>query len=512
MVVLTNNFSLKKPNENEYYDILTHNSNLDIIDDTMRANAATASEAKALAETTVNLPMIIADLTNTIDGMNSKVGNTIDSGGSASDGTVMAKLNKSLMQNSNLQSSLTGLETVTQNGFQDMQTKVGEIADTLVENGNYASGSSWPGVQLSANLRNVNGVLQFQPNSSYTYETHYKGHINEGAPEGTWAWSYRAQKMSFTLPVANVMYTNNASISGEIRVLDGFASTNRQYVLMLCKPKANDNNHPDVNNIIAQTSGTLPGTAATHTVTLSNVNVALNTDVFFIIGVTTSYWLSNDGDYSKCATGIGINYYSDRLTQGSIQGTTLAALETGSISPKESGLGFTTTVNYQHCKGTAQISASASQIIQWVQMNVSQNKPAGTSIIYRIKSSSGSLLASPATFPYSLAGISPLNKTLIIEIEFSKTALNVYPLLSMLTLTWTNQGKTPYSWHNKRYYFYNSGQTIQGSGFIVAPSITGLVVDGASVTWPNLNYVPFMYRFNSSISWTSNNYVQIILD
>lgn len=512
MVLFTNNFGMKKPNEYDYYDILTYNNNLDIIDATMKLNSVTASEAKAVAESIDEVPALISNFSNALDNINNKIGNPSESDGSTSNGTIMAKLNKSLLQNSDLQLSLANLETSTQNSFQDMQNKVGDIADTLVENGSYASGSSWPGLQLSANLRNTNGILQFQPDSSYSYSTSYRSHTGEGTKKGTWAWAYRAQKLSFTLPVSDVLYSNTSSISGQIEVNDGFTSTSRQYILMLCKPKATDSTHPDTSNIIAQTSGTLPGTSAVHTVTLSNINVALNTEVFFIIGVTTSYWESNDGDYSRTASGIGINYYSDRLPQGSIYGTNLTDLETGPISSKESGLGFTTTVNYQYCKGKAQISASSSQIIQWAQMNLSQSKPTGTSISYRIKSFSGSVLASPSAFPYSLASIAPTNKTLIVEIEFSKTTLNVYPLLSMLTITWTNQGKTPYSWQNKRYYFYNSGQSLYGSGFIVAPYITGLIIDGASVTWPNINYTPFMYRFNSSISWTSTNYVQIILD
>ena len=84
----TENYHLLKPDDKDFYDINHINSNMDIVDE----------ELDKLNKKTIQLDETVVDISGLI-------GNTVDTGGTTTKGTVMAKLNTA-------QTDLTSVKTL----------------------------------------------------------------------------------------------------------------------------------------------------------------------------------------------------------------------------------------------------------------------------------------------------------------------------------------------------------------------------------------------------------------
>ncbi len=92
MSTSTENYGLKKPDQEDFYNVEDFNANADIID----------SQLKALSD-----GLGSAAQESTLNGINSKIGETGNTGGSSSSGSIFAKLNKIITDAASL-SSLIG--------------------------------------------------------------------------------------------------------------------------------------------------------------------------------------------------------------------------------------------------------------------------------------------------------------------------------------------------------------------------------------------------------------------
>ena len=119
MAEFTPNFNLKKPNEDEFYNIAYFNENMDIIDQKLKEAGqneqlqSDVTEIKTdigspsdisssptifgkLAEIKETLTTKFIEIISKITGIDSKIGTTTDTGGTSSAGGIFAKLNKLL--------------------------------------------------------------------------------------------------------------------------------------------------------------------------------------------------------------------------------------------------------------------------------------------------------------------------------------------------------------------------------------------------------------------------------
>lgn len=193
----TKNYNLLKPDDKDFYDVKHINDNMDTVDEelyklsqktilldetvvdisgligTKTDTGGTTSDGTVMAK----LNKILTDWTNAragkIDTINNAIGQTNNTGGTASAGTVMAKLNKLL----STVSSGVGIKSVQRGTFEETPTEPGPStaikisistinpAKTfIIINGGASAG-------YSGSSSAVRGYISAVTSNSFTYQT-----------------------------------------------------------------------------------------------------------------------------------------------------------------------------------------------------------------------------------------------------------------------------------------------------------------------------------------------------
>jgi len=114
----TENLNLVKPEATDYYNVEDANSNMDIIDAEIQAineDIENVSEAMKSMVNDTEFDSGINEIVENIDNLDDELGNTNDSGGTSSAGTVMAKLNAIITALNTLNSNITSVKTLIGN-------------------------------------------------------------------------------------------------------------------------------------------------------------------------------------------------------------------------------------------------------------------------------------------------------------------------------------------------------------------------------------------------------------
>ncbi|MPN41866.1 hypothetical protein SDC9_189421 [bioreactor metagenome] len=100
----TENYGLTKPEPNNFYDVEVGNNNLDVIDGLIKGSEDAIDDIAGLGrtdQTVVGAYAVAQQAAGQVGSVDEKIGNTDDIGGSASNGTIMAKLNSISTQEGN---------------------------------------------------------------------------------------------------------------------------------------------------------------------------------------------------------------------------------------------------------------------------------------------------------------------------------------------------------------------------------------------------------------------------